>query len=252
MLNYNQITRISGNPVLVEDNRFIVSIAQTPEEVAYAQKLRGQCFNCNNNSGMDCDEFDQLCAHLLVKERISGLTAGTCRLRSGRTVQRVEELYSAGEFEFSGIEPYLGELFEIGRSCVSMEFRSGTAAGLLWRGIAEIKRRENFRFMLGCASMPADDTKLPWSLFYNLKDNGRISRSVKALPRENYQLPAPQVIGNRNLKRELPPLIKGYLRIGAEICGPPAIDREFGTIDLPIWFDFAGLPDKYLNHYKLR
>ena len=255
-----QTTEIPGPAVLTEGERFLVKSAENPAEIRQAQRLRFRVFKEEQGrldalTGDDCesDVFDATCAHILIVDRKDGSVVGTCRLRAGSCIRKKEGFYSAREYRFSGLEPYVEKTVELGRSCVAPEFRNGSAAALLWTGLAECRKRMAFNYMLGCASLEHNDFPLARALFRKMTEKGLVTEAPRAVVRRGFRLPPGETARDQDdrLLKTLPPLFKGYLRIGAKICGAPAFDREFGSIDFPVWFDFINLPDKYCRHFKV-
>lgn len=251
--------------VLVENRKFLIKLAETPEEVEQALRLRYEVFKLEQGrlyvldgtaAAVDRDEFDGKCMHLLVIDRVAGRVVGTYRMQSGGTACAPDGVgfYSEREFRIDGLRPLAGTVFEVGRSCVAPEFRNGSVVAMLWAGIGEVRRRFGFRYMLGCVSLEHTDARIGWRIYDALRANGLIGGGVHAVPRPAFLLERPEdgeAPDDALLRRELPPLFKGYLRIGAKICGEPALDREFGSIDFLCWFDFERLPEKYTRHFNI-
>ncbi len=254
------VTRIKGPPVLAECSRFLIKLAETPEEIAGAQQLRYDVFKLEQGrmpgfTGCvtDADRYDELCVHLLVVEKSSGRIVGTYRICDGAVAKAAGGFYSDGEFEISGLAPLADRVFELGRSCVAPEFRSGAVVGLLWAGVAAVYRRRKFDYMIGCVSLEHTNCAIGWAVYRELVGRNLVTDQVHAVPLPDFRLedvPAAE-LAPADLNREFPPLLKGYLRIGAKICGLPALDRKFGSIDFPIWFDFLNLPEKYARHFNV-
>lgn len=250
---------IEPSPVLVSGGRFIIKIASNDEELRQAFKLRYEVFKIeqgrlgNIKESLDFDKFDQCCMHLLVIETQSNQVVGTYRMQSGIRSREHFGFYSEQEFQLSNIDHICQEIFEVGRSCVHPEYRSGAVVALLWAGIVIIKKRANFNYMLGCVSLEHTDEVVGWSLYDYFVRQNLMTDGISAEPKSAYCLPssAERIADDEKIVRMLPPLFKGYLRIGAKICGKPALDRDFGSIDFLIWFDFDKLPEKYVKHFKV-
>lgn len=250
----------SCSPVLVENRRFLIKIAENRPEIEAAMRLRYQVFKIEQGRmagvpgiGLDRDEYDEYCRHLLVIDRSAGRVIGTYRMQPGTVAAAGIGFYSEREYRFGGLHELMPQVFEVGRSCVAPEYRSGAAVALLWAGIAEFRRRCGFRYMLGCVSLEHTDAAIGWGLYHWLEREGRIGRLVSAVPRSGFELPLPEggVSELAEPVKALPPLFKGYLRIGAKFCGVPALDREFGSIDFPVWFDFESVPERYARHFNV-
>ncbi len=219
--------------------RFELRIACCAAEIEAAQHLRHRIFR--GMEGLDCDAFDARSTHLIVLECATGKTVGTYRLLHG--THAPEGLYTEQEFIFDGLDSIRNNLCETGRACVDPAFRDGAAIALLWRGFVLLREHPGFppfRYLLGCASLAAD---APWEdIFQRFDREGRLSSQLCAVPR---QAPAPSTGGDFALS----PLLKGYLRLGAEICGPPAFDADFNTIDFPILLDWEKITPRYARHF---
>ena len=254
-----EMNLIHGGPVLAESRRFLVKLAETSAELEQAFRLRYEVFKLEQGrmaslkSRIDRDEFDDYCSHLLVIDRETGRVVGTYRMQFGTTALAGRGFYSEQEYEISGLRELAGKVLEVGRSCVDPAFRSGAVVAMLWEGIAEAHRRAGFRYMLGCVSLEHTNGAIGWALYEELRRSGQLTTAIAATPRAGFELarPSEQEIAAVDLRREVPPLFKGYLRIGAKVAGVPVLDREFGSIDYLVWFDFAELPDKYVKHFNV-
>lgn len=267
MLELKEIQRkISDPPVLVEKDLYSIKFATTPEEIEGALKLRYEVFNVEQGKGLDAsdtigidrDEFDDYCLHLIVEHREVKKPVGTYRIHLGQVASSALGFYSAREFHIKGIDEIANQTIEVGRSCVSPEYRNGTVVALLWSGISEILFRSRQRYLFGCVSLENTDPAAGWALYEYLKANGKCSESIFASPTDTFKLQRPQqheidaILSDRRKTREiLPPLFKGYLRLGAKICGEPAFDYEFGTIDFLILLDAGNLPERYTRHFNV-
>ena len=248
------------SPALVENRRFLIKIAENRREIEAAMRLRYKVFKIEQGRmpglpgiGLDRDEYDEYCRHLLVVDRAADRVIGTYRMQAGTVAAAGIGFYSEREYRFGGLHELMRQVFEVGRSCVAPEYRSGAAVALLWAGIAEYRRRCGFRYMLGCVSLEHTDAAIGWGLYHWLEREGRICREISAVPRPGFELPLPEggVPELAEPVKALPPLFKGYLRIGAKFCGVPALDREFGSIDFPVWFDFESVPERYARHFNV-
>lgn len=252
-------------PILKEAGPFVVKLAETPEEVNLALRLRYRVFNLEQGKGLDSaiaqgldlDEFDELFLHLLVVEQSTGRVVGTYRLHLGIVADSAQGCYSAREFDISGMAQIGRQCIELGRSCVDPEFRRGAAVSLLWQGVAEVLNRSCLRYLLGCVSLETTDPAVGWAIYHYLIRKQARSELLVATPKAPFVLARPPqaevdaLLAEGRLQAHFPPLFKGYLRLGAAICGEPAIDREFGTIDFLILIDTDRLPERYRRHFKL-
>ena len=241
---------------------FEVKIATEPGEIEQAQRLRFQVFNLELNKGLkasyqrrlDIDEFDPFCDHLIVRELSSGDVVGTYRLLRGARARQHLGFYSEKEFDLSRIKELDGELLELGRSCARKDFRDRALIPLMWEAIAEQVRKHNVRYLFGCGSLYTTDTAEVSAMFSLLKKKYYAPPAYRVAPVGNCAfkyINDVDVADEQALFQKLPSLIKGYLRIGALVCGPPALDREFGTADFFLLLDFCTLKGEYLKRLGL-
>jgi L-ornithine Nalpha-acyltransferase len=242
---------------------FEVKIATDPSEIEQAQRLRFQVFNLELNKGLrssyekglDVDEFDGYCDHLIVRELKGNEVVGTYRLMRGAQARRHIGFYSAKEFDLSGIMKLDGELLELGRSCARKDFRDRALIPLMWDAIAEQVRRHRVRYLFGCASLYTTDRAEVSAMYSFLKRKYYAPQACRVYPVESCRFAGLTETADgtdeQGLFQKLPSLIKGYLRIGALVCGPPALDAEFGTADFFLLLDFGSLRDEYLKRLGL-
>ena len=242
---------------------FEVKIATEQGEIEEAQRLRFQVFNLELHKGLqssygralDVDEFDPFCDHLIVRDLKSGDVVGTYRLLRGSQARQHIGFYSEKEFDLSRIKNLDGELLELGRSCARKDFRDRALIPLMWEAIAEQVRKYQVRYVFGCGSLYTTDAATVSSMFSLLKNKYYAPDTLRVDPVEHCRFNSLSELGqdidDQGLFQKLPSLIKGYLRIGALVCGPPALDAEFGTADFFLLLDFASLKGEYLKRLGL-
>lgn len=242
---------------------FEVKIATTPGEIEEAQRLRFQVFNLELNKGLqssyarglDVDEFDPICDHLIVRDRKSGDVVGTYRMLRGSKARRHSGFYSEKEFDLSRIKELDGELLELGRSCARKDFRDRALIPLMWEAIVEQVRKHQVRYLFGCGSLYTTAVGEVGSMFSLLRNKYYAPEAQRVFPVDSCRFDGLLEQGDSTdepaLFQKLPSLIKGYLRIGALVGGPPALDREFGTTDFFLILDFAMLKGEYLKRLGL-
>jgi putative hemolysin len=217
-------------------------------ELRAAQTLRFQVFNLELNeglaqsyaTGLDADPFDAVCDHLLVEHLPSQQIVGTYRLQTGANAAKNLGYYSAQEFEFQNFEPFRQQIIELGRACVHRQHRNLVVLGLLWRGIADYAQERGARYLLGCSSLTSQDAKVGASAYTELCRKQHLAEPPwQTRPTLRFDCPLDQLAEE---KVEIPKLLRAYLSLGAKICGPPALDREFQTIDFLTLLDLASLP----------
>jgi putative hemolysin len=222
-------------------------LARTAADVRAAQSLRFEVFNVELNEGLvesfatghDADPFDAVCDHLLVEERSTGNVVGTYRLQSGRMAAANRGYYSAQEFCFAPYERIRGELIELGRACVHRSHRNLAVLGLLWKGIADYASHRGGRYLCGCSSITSLDPAVGASAYGELCRKYLVRPEFRTRPQPKYECPLAHLAEEAP---KIPKLLRAYLSIGARICGPPALDREFKTIDFLTLLDLETLP----------
>ena len=244
----------------VEANPFQAVWASDISEVRLAQQLRYQVFVTEMGArlslpkdapaGHDIDLFDDHCEHLLLRANTStgepGPVIGTYRVLTPAAAKRVGGLYSETEFDLMRLRPLRARMVELGRSCVHPDWRSGGAILALWAALADFMKRNQLDSMVGCASVAMrDGGHVAASLWEQLRQTHLAPIEWQVRPR----LPLPVDQLRRDLPVDAPPLIKGYLRCGAKVLGPPAWDPEFNTADLPMLMRLDDLPARYRKHF---
>ncbi len=258
------VKQIYTPSVLAEKDQFLIKVADSDKEIEMAQRLRFEVFSLEQgkqlavgqHGQLDRDEFDDYCLHLIVIEKKSGLIVGTYRMHPGVVASSGIGFYSSREYHIKGLEKISENTIEVGRSCVSPEYRNGAVVALLWAGIAEILKRSKLRYLLGCVSLETTEPAVGWALYEHFKERNNLCDVLLATPTEKFLLPpaaadkVQELLNNRRqLLHLIPPLFKGYLRLGVGICGAPALDKEFGSIDFLVLLDHSRLPEKYFKHF---
>jgi putative hemolysin len=257
----------SDRPVDVSGGNLRIRLAEDAAEIRAAQALRYRVFYESMSARptpemaaaqLDFDSFDDYCDHLLVfdEERGPGSDAvvGTYRVMRREGAARRGQFYSSDEYEIGKLTGYPGEILELGRSCVDPTYRNGATMQLLWRGIAEYVFFYDISIMFGCASLPGTDPeelRMPLAYLYHHHLAPPALRA-RALP-ERYvamDLLPPEEVNIPKGRQGLPPLIKGYLRLGGFVGDGAVVDPEFGTTDVCVVVKTDWVTDKYLRHYK--
>jgi len=215
--------------------RYRLTLAADAAQLRAAQALRFMVFNLelqeglaqSFENGLDIDRFDSVCDHLLVEAIDTGQVVGTYRLQSGAMAAQGHGYYSAGEFEFAPYEGLRGELVELGRACIHAEHRNFAVLNLLWKGIGAYAATRGARYLIGCSSFTSQDPAVGAAAYLRLQPH--LAEPVhRTLPLPAMACP----MGRRAAAApKVPRLLSTYLALGARICGPPAVDRSFKTID---------------------
>jgi putative hemolysin len=224
-----------------------IRLASNVDEIRAAQALRFQIFNLELNEGLaqsydtgrDADAFDAVCDHLLVHHLPSQQIVGTYRLQTGTNAAKNLGYYSAQEFQFDGFEPYRNQIVELGRACVHRQHRNLVVLGLLWKGIADYAVERGARYLLGCSSLTSQDAAMGASAYTELcRKKHLVENAWQTRPLPAFDCPLDRLADE---PVSIPKLLRAYLTIGAKICGPPALDREFKTIDFLTLVDLQQL-----------
>ena len=216
-------------------SRYQARLARTPAEIAAAQGLRFQVFNVeldeglvhSYDNGLDADPFDAVCAHLIVEDELSGAVVGTYRVQTGLQARAGLGYYSEREFDFTPFEPRRAQILELGRACIHTQHRNFAVLNLLWKGIAAYAQDHGARYLVGCSSLTTQDEAVGAAAFLQLGPHAAPA-PWQTLPRPRFACELASPISEAV---HIPRLLSAYLALGAAICGPPAIDREFKTID---------------------
>ena len=243
-----------------------VRLARSVDEVKRAQKLRYRVFYEEMSavanvralfSGRDRDIYDRFCDHLLVLDHATGAPeiVGTYRLLRQEVAERRKGFYSAGEFEVDQlVARHVDRSFlELGRSCVLKPYRTKRTVELLWHGIWSYVRQHGIDVMIGCASLKGTDTHrlAPHLALLSRHSPAPDIWRVPALPGRGVPLGRFNLESGDEMRvlRELPPLIKGYLRLGAYVCEEAVIDWQFGTTDVFLVLPLERINSRFINYY---
>ncbi len=228
-------------------------VARDADEVRAAQRLRYQVFAEEMGAhvhtdypGVETDAFDAFCDHLIVRDDSTGEVVGTYRMLPPDRASEAGGLYSENEFDLAALATLRPALVETGRSCVHRDHRSGSVVGLVWAGIARYMLLYGHRWLAGCASVPlADGGALAARVWDTVSTKHYASEEYRVVPHQAWD-PDPVT---RGTKGPLPPLLKGYLRLGARVCGRPAHDPDFGVADFFVLLDVDAVDPRYLKFF---
>ncbi|MFB7557672.1 GNAT family N-acetyltransferase [Streptomyces brevispora] len=236
--------------------RYRVSLAVDQAEIRAAQRLRHQVFAAEFGArlegpepGLDSDAFDAYCDHLLVREVATGDIVATYRLLPPERARIAGRLYAEGEFDLSRLAPIRDDLVEVGRSCVHPAHRDGAVIALIWAGLARYMERGGHNWLAGCCSIPLTDGGAAAARAWETVRNKHLApEDYWVSPHRLWQPPTPFPGGPGGLS-SLPALLRGYLRLGARICGAPAHDPDFNVADLYVLLSLRGTDPRYLRHF---
>ncbi len=230
-----------------------LSLASTPEEIREAQRLRYKVFveamgleTLKNHDGLERDEFDEFCDHLIVRDTRTLEVVGTYRVLTPRALAHTRGFYSENEFNLDRLSSLRPRIIEAGRACIHPDYRSGGVIMMLWAGLAACMQREKAEFLIGCASVSlADGGHTINALYRKLAQENLCPPEYRVTPR----LPFPLHEDPLSEGLQIPALIKGYLRSGAWVCGEPAWDPDFHSADLFMMLPLSRLDSRYARHY---
>jgi putative hemolysin len=220
---------------------YALRLASDGADIQAAQALRFEVFNLeldeglteSYDTGLDVDPFDAVCDHLIVCDLTNARVVGTYRLQSGLRAHEALGYYSAQEFDFAPFEAMRAQIIELGRACIHVDHRNFTVLNLLWKGIASYAQQRGARYLLGCSSLTSQDEAIGAAAYMRLKPSlAPTAWHTRPLPAFECRLDSVSPQAPR-----IPRLLSAYLALGAAICGPPAIDRQFRTIDFLTWLD---------------
>lgn len=230
--------------------RYTVHIATEGSRVRDAQALRHRVFAGELGAelhspepGLDIDPFDADCDHLVILTEEEEVVGTYRMLPPGRR----PTLYSDGEFDLRGLARLRPGLVETGRSCVHPDHRNGAVINLIWQGIARYMHLHGHRWLVGCASVPLDDGGATAAGVWELTRRRHLAPPAwRVTPRNPWPTTTPELTGR---KVTMPPLLRGYLRIGAWVCGPPAHDPDFGVADFLVLLGLDRVDPRYMRHF---
>ncbi len=231
--------------------RFTCDLASTPAEIRESQQLRYDIFAREMGAaidggaeGLDRDDLDAYCEHLIVRNEVGQIVACT-RLLDGETAARAGGYYSAHEFAMAPIQALQGHKLEVGRTCVHADYRSGATIAVLWSGLARHVARQGIDYLFGCASIPLDrDRDAAHCIMEEIRNRYMSAPDLRVTPTRS--LPARQVEFSRV---RMPPLLKAYLSLGARACGEPHWDTDFNCADVFMLLNLKELHPRYARRF---
>ncbi|MEV8031765.1 GNAT family N-acyltransferase [Streptomyces sp. NPDC086182] len=237
----------------VAPTRYTVTLATDEADVRAAQRLRHEVFAGEMGAllntpqpGLDVDAFDAYCDHLLVRDTETGQVVGTYRLLPPERAAIAGRLYSDSEFDLGPLAGIRSGLVEVGRSCVHPDHRDGAVIGLIWAGIARYMVDGGHEWLAGCCSIPlADGGTLAAGTWDRVRAKHLAPEEFRVRPLRPWSAEGVA----RPARTELPPLLRGYLRLGAWVCGEPALDADFGVADMYVLLSMSRVNPRYLRHF---
>ncbi|MGH3658099.1 MAG: GNAT family N-acetyltransferase [Micromonosporaceae bacterium] len=234
-------------------SRYSLVLATDPSEVRAAQALRYDVFAGelaarlhSPDQGLDVDPLDAYCDHILVHDDRTGQAVGTYRMLRPERAEAAGRCYSETEFDLSALAPIRGSMVELGRSCVHPYHRSGAVIGLMWAGIHRYMVLTGNRWLAGCASVPlADGGATAAGVWDRVRTRHLAPPEYQVAPYARWQDAG--IVRPRRL--QMPPLLRGYLRLRAWVCGPPAYDVDWNVADLFVLLAIDRIHPRYQRHF---
>ncbi len=248
---------------MMATSKYSCELATDPAEITAAQRLRFQVFNVELNEGLDHsyqthldqDAFDAVCQHIVIRELESQEVIGTYRLQTGDSAATHLGYYCEQEFDLAAFESWRSQILELGRACIHRDHRNMMVLNLLWKRIAQFAQDHQLRLLIGCSSLTSQDPTEGEAAYQQLAQKHLADSAWRTQPLPEFRCvpssspdhpspspaPAPQV--------KIPKLLQAYLTLGAKIGGPPAIDREFKTIDFLTILDLETLAPRVYRRF---
>ncbi|OBA79928.1 phosphohistidine phosphatase [Mycobacterium sp. 1164966.3] len=254
----------SASPVAgsADGPRYSLLLSTDPSLIEAAQRLRYQVFSSapgftlSGDSHRDEDRFDEYCDHLLVREDNTGELVGCYRMLPPTGAIAAGGLYTATEFDVGAFDPLRPSLVEMGRAAVREGHRNGGVVLLMWAGILAYLDHCGYDYVTGCVSVPIDgDGQAPGAELRGVRDfvlsRHAVARHYRVRPYRPVRvngtalddIPPPQ-------RPSVPPLLRGYLRLGAQVCGEPAHDPDFGVGDFCVLLSKQNADTRYLKRLR--
>ncbi|MCG8438735.1 MAG: GNAT family N-acetyltransferase [Pseudomonadales bacterium] len=232
--------------------RFVAYFTRSRREILRVQRMRYRIFSQEYGAsfsapfGLDRDRYDKHCLHLVVKDTRNGEIVGYTRVLPGDRLNRTGGFYSSGEFDLSMLRHLDGRLAEIGRTCIHPEHRSGAVITVLWARLAQYMIDNDVRYLLGCASIALSEGYNVAGVQQRINEKHLSASRHRVIPHLRlHKLPGDSTEANA----KMPPLLKAYVRMGAQICGEPCWDPDFNCLDFFVLMDVNDLPARYVQHF---
>lgn len=240
-------------PAVQPGGQLVAGIARSDADVRAAQRLRWRVFSEEQGARLDDaggridrDRFDPHCEHLIVRDTGSGEVVGTYRILPPSGARAAGGCYTGQEFDLRRIAHLSDSLVEVGRSCIHPDYRGGAVIALLWSALGQWMLARRHEYLIGCASVPLHDGGLTATAVWMQAARCALAPlEYRVFPRcalPLRELPA-------GFSPRVPPLVKGYLRMGAWVCGEPAWDPDFNVADLPVLLPLARVEARYARHF---
>lgn len=245
-------------PAVLREGRYEVRFARSEAELEAVLRLRFEVFNLELGegldesfaTGLDRDEFDAVCHHLIVTDLQTTQIVGTYRMQTGEMATRNAGFYSASLFDVAALPAgIVADSVEVGRACVAESHRNTQVLFLLWRGLALYVASNRKRYLFGCCSLTSQNPHEGLAVMRSLEAHGHVHPELRVAPQPGYECYGPELEPDPAVEAKIPKLFRIYLRHGAKACGAPAIDRLFKTIDYLVIFDVAAMDERQVRTF---
>ncbi|MEQ9310487.1 MAG: GNAT family N-acyltransferase [Balneolaceae bacterium] len=252
-ISSNTISSTKDTGLLIPGHKYSVRIAQNIKEKEEALKLRFDVFNIELGEGlessyvkeMDEDEYDSQCHHLIVVENSTDKVIGTYRMQDNSMAEAGNGFYTQSEFDLTIFpKDLLNNVVELGRACIHLDHRSGRVLYLLWRGLAKYLELSNKRYLFGCCSITSQNPAEGLAVNEFLEKNNHMHSIYHVPVQKEYECINLKNTYTFNTEVKLPQLFRLYIDVGVKVCGGPALDKTFKTIDFLILLDKETLSDQ--------
>ncbi|MGB1580427.1 MAG: GNAT family N-acetyltransferase [Nevskiales bacterium] len=232
--------------------RFKCELAHGPRDVLASQRLRYKVFAREMGARvkgrivrLDRDRYDRHCRHLLVRDMATNKVVASTRILDEVAARRAGGFYSQAEFDLGALNRLPGRVLEVGRTCVHPDYRSGAVIAVLWSKLAELILEEGYDYLIGCASIGIEgDGGNVEAIMRRAREKHMSDDAMRVIPRVTLQPPAQVPPPGR-----MPPLLKAYFSLGAQVCGEPFRDDDFGVADVFVLLDVAELSPRYQRRF---
>ena len=238
-------------PIEIREGRYLARFVDSVRDLDKVLELRFGVFNLELGEGLDAsfltgrdeDQYDLTCHHLAVFDE-KNRPVGTYRIQTSAMAAAAGGFYSATEFDLQLLPAELiDKAVELGRACISPLHRNSQVLFLLWKGLASYLTFNSKRYLFGCCSLSSQDVRQGLAAYEQIVQEGRIHPRFMVKPKPGYECDPGGFDSTGMQPAKLPRLFRTYLRFGAKVCGLPAIDREFKTIDFLVLFDIAEMDE---------
>ncbi|MDP1666004.1 MAG: GNAT family N-acetyltransferase [Methylobacter sp.] len=226
------------------DSETLIKEAQALRFRVFAKEMGAKLKT--ESEGLDYDEVDNYCDHLIVYDNVNKKIVGYTRLLNQDQAERLGRFYSQSEFNLDQVLTLPGRFLEIGRTCVDPDYRGSAVLTTLWSALVQYALEGQFNYLLGCASITPGPSGFAVDAVYRNIDAKNIAPSSIQV---NPSIPVPSELRCARDESGIPPLLKAYFRFGAMVCGEPCWDKDFNCMDLFMLLPLDQLQERYSKHY---